>query len=129
MASVRRVDSLKGMRWLSPRRHVLRAPGAFSCPKCRAEVDGGGHYWYFSRPTAVLRSRWRKMNQTTRNPNHRLRRMRRDQGLSRRTLAIMSGITEKTIRQIEEGITREPRARTVCVIAKALECEVADIDV
>lgn len=64
-----------------------------------------------------------------RAPNHRLRELRRNRGWSRAKLAFEAGgIAEKTIRDIEEGWTRNPQIRTMHALAGALRVKVADLD-
>lgn len=64
-----------------------------------------------------------------RTPNHRLRELRRNRGWSYAKLAYESGgLSVKTIRDIEEGRTRNPQARTLFAIAEALRVKVTDLD-
>jgi DNA-binding XRE family transcriptional regulator len=64
-----------------------------------------------------------------RTPNHRLRDLRRNRGWSYAKLGYEAGgITAKTIRDIEEGWTRNPRIRTMHALAEALRVKVTDLD-
>jgi transcriptional regulator with XRE-family HTH domain len=66
---------------------------------------------------------------TPRVPNHRLRELRRNRGWSYATLGYEAGgLSRKTIREIEEGHTRNPRAGTMFAIAEALRVKVSDLD-
>lgn len=65
-----------------------------------------------------------------RTPNHHLRRLRRNRGWSYATLGYKAGgITAKTIRDIEEGFTRNPHVSTMHALAGALGVQVTDLDV
>lgn len=62
-------------------------------------------------------------------PNHRLRELRRNRGLSPAQLgALAGGISAKTIRDIEDGTTSEPHADTMFRIAEALRVKATDLD-
>lgn len=64
-----------------------------------------------------------------RTPNHRLRELRRNRGLSYAQLGYAAGgISAKTIRDIEEGRTRNPQTRTLFALAEALRVKVTDLD-
>lgn len=58
-------------------------------------------------------------------PNVRLQQLRRNRGWSRQTLGFKAGgISHVTIGNIEEGRTQEPQARTMFLLAQALETTV-----
>lgn len=52
---------------------------------------------------------------------------RRSRGLNQDDLADAMGVTERTIRRIESGLTPRPHPRTLKSLADALGVEVADI--
>lgn len=60
---------------------------------------------------------------------HNLERIRKEQGLSRRELALLSGVKEVTIHHLENGITNVNNVKlsTLVALAKALHCKVADL--
>lgn len=62
-------------------------------------------------------------------PNHRLRELRRNRGWSPEYLgAVAGGISAKTVRDIEDGTTIKPQARTMFLLAEALRTTVADLE-
>lgn len=60
--------------------------------------------------------------------NH-LERIRREQGLSRRELELLSGVKQVTIQHLEKGITNADNVKlsTLIKLAKALHCKVIDL--
>lgn len=60
--------------------------------------------------------------------NH-LERIRREQGLSRRELELLSGVKQVTIQHLEKGITNADNVKlsTLIKLAKALHCKVVDL--
>lgn len=58
-----------------------------------------------------------------------LERIRKEQGLSRRELALLSGVKEITIHHLERGETdvNNTKLSTLIALAKALHCKVADL--
>jgi len=64
-----------------------------------------------------------------RKPNHRLKELRRNAGLSPERLGLEAGgITGKAVRDIESGVTRDPRASTMRALAEALRTTVGDLE-
>jgi DNA-binding XRE family transcriptional regulator len=62
-------------------------------------------------------------------PNHRLRELRRNKGWSAAYLGYQAGgVSAKTVRDIEEGRTRNPQARTMFLLAEALRTTVVDLE-
>lgn len=53
--------------------------------------------------------------------NKRVRRLRRQNVLTQAQLANMSGVPLPTIKDIERGVSRAPRPKTLTAIAKALK--------
>lgn len=60
---------------------------------------------------------------------HNLERIRREQGLARRELALLSGVKEVSITSLENGITNVNNVKlsTLIKLAKALHCKVVDL--
>jgi len=60
---------------------------------------------------------------------YNLERIRREQGLSRRELALLSGVKEISINALERGITNVDNVKlsTLIALAKALHCKVIDL--
>lgn len=60
---------------------------------------------------------------------YNLERIRREQGLSRRELALLSGVKEISINALERGITNVNNVKlsTLIALAKALHCKVIDL--
>ena len=60
---------------------------------------------------------------------YNLERIRKEQGLSRRELALLSGVKELTIHYLEKGKTNvnNTKLSTLIALAKALHCKVADL--
>lgn len=60
---------------------------------------------------------------------YNLERIRREQGLSRRELALLSGVKEISITALERGITNVDNVKlsTLIALAKALHCKVIDL--
>lgn len=60
---------------------------------------------------------------------HHLERIRKEQGLSRRELALLSGVKQITIHHLEKGITNVNMAKlgTLVALAKALKCKVVNL--
>lgn len=88
-------------------------------------------YLQLFRPVVSLTSRTMSTgvkSEQCLKPNLKLRTHRRERGMSREKLGALAGFTGKTIRDIELGITREPRAQTLRAIASALGCKVAEIE-
>lgn len=52
--------------------------------------------------------------------------IRKKSGKTMRQISIESGVTEGQIRNIESGVTRNPRIETLAALAKVLSCEVID---
>lgn len=62
-------------------------------------------------------------------PNYRLRELRRNRGWSIEYLAAVAGnLSHTTVRNIEEGRTREPQTRTMYLLAGALDTTIADLE-
>ena len=59
--------------------------------------------------------------------NKRIIELRKEKNISRYMLAIKSNIPRATLRDIEKGITTNPRIETVKAIAKALEVDINEI--
>ena len=60
---------------------------------------------------------------------YNLERIRKEQGLSRRELALLSGVKEVSINSLERGITNVHNVKlsTLIALAKALHCKVIDL--
>ena len=60
---------------------------------------------------------------------HNLERIRKEQGLSRRELALLSGVKEVSIHHLEKGFTdvNNVKLSTLIKLAKALHCKVVDL--
>lgn len=60
---------------------------------------------------------------------YNLERIRKEQGLSRRELALLSGVKEISINALERGITNVDNVKlsTLIALAKALHCKVIDL--
>lgn len=60
---------------------------------------------------------------------HNLERIRREQGLSRRELELLSGVKQVTIQSLETGIVdvNNTKLSTLIKLAKALKCKVVDL--
>lgn len=60
---------------------------------------------------------------------YNLERIRKEQGLSRRELALLSGVKEVSIHHLEKGITNPNNVKlsTLVALAKALHCKVVDL--
>lgn len=57
----------------------------------------------------------------------RIKRRRRELGLTQQALAESAGLSAKTVLAIERGATTAPRVPTIRAIARALGCEVGDL--
>lgn len=60
---------------------------------------------------------------------HNLERIRKEQGLSRRELALLSGVKQLTIHHLETGTTNVNNVKlsTLIALAKALKVKVVDL--
>lgn len=60
---------------------------------------------------------------------HNLERIRKERGLSRRELALLSGVKQLTIHHLETGTTNVNNVKlsTLIALAKALHCKVVDL--
>ena len=60
---------------------------------------------------------------------HNLERIRKEQGLARRELALLSGVKEVSIHYLENGLTNVDNVKlsTLVKLAKALHCKVIDL--
>lgn len=58
-----------------------------------------------------------------------LQRIRKEQGLSRRELELLSGVKQVTIHHLESGITNVNMVKlgTLIALAKSLHCKVVDL--
>lgn len=60
---------------------------------------------------------------------HNLERVRKEQGLSRRELELLSGVNQTTIQRLEKGMydVNMVKLGTLISLAKALHCKVIDL--
>lgn len=60
---------------------------------------------------------------------YNLERIRKEQGLSRRELSLLSGVKEVSIHHLEKGFTNPNNVKlsTLVALAKALHCKVVDL--
>ena len=60
---------------------------------------------------------------------HNLERIRKEQGLSRRELSLLSGVNHNTIQRLEKGMydVNMVKLGTLISLAKALHCKVVDL--
>lgn len=63
------------------------------------------------------------------NTLNNLERIRKEKKLSRRELALLSGVKEITIQHLERGITNVDNVKlsTLIALAKALKCKVVEL--